>query len=498
MLAKRCKSCGQRFTNDAAFCPFDGESLEQDGSWDSVSDPLIGSVVDGRYEIQAALGEGGMGTVYRARHKAIGRVFAMKVLRQDLAREGELCARFIQEARAAATINHPNVVQITDYGTLPNATPYFVMEYLDGVSLSKLLRNGGPLPAARAVRLLLQIATGVGAAHRCGIVHRDLKPDNIIVIEESGREIVKILDFGVAKIAGSASMTRAGMVFGSPHYMSPEQASGQPVDHRADIYALGIIMYEMFTGRVPFEADTFMGVLTKHMFMEPERFSAKIGPACELGALEDITLRCLEKKPDNRFPTTEALAAAVEEVVQLGAGDDIGIRQSSAGSARNPMATFRLADELEPPRSYEISAARGLRSAADQRTRLAIVAMVAAFLLFVGALVTLIVVRSGASAAASASSVASVQSVPPIQSAAAVQSVATAEAVRVLSPPAAAVVAAPVSSGDHVAAAPTTAATPTVNRPGPQKKPRTPVDPNPSPPATKATSGGSDIVNPWN
>src|SRR5438046_476732 len=168
------------------------------------------------------------------------------------------------------------------------------MELLEGTPLSRLIRKGGPLPAALAVRILLQTASALAAAHAAGVIHRDLKPDNIHLAKNN---TVKILDFGVAKMAGAGRLTRTGMVFGTPHYMSPEQASGADVDHRADIYAFGIVMYEMFTGKVPFEADSYMGVLTKHMFMDPDPPSQVNEAARELGALEDVTLRCLEKRP---------------------------------------------------------------------------------------------------------------------------------------------------------------------------------------------------------
>ena len=418
LTAKRCKLCGQRFTNDAAFCPFDGEPLEvAPEAFRSADDPLIGKTIDGRYLVIESLGEGGMGTVYRVEHRALQRSFALKVLRRDLAREAELCSRFIQEARTAATINHPNVIQITDFGELPDGSPYFVMEYLTGLPLSALAQKGGPLPAARAVRLLTQIAAGIGAAHRAGVVHRDLKPDNVFVLQSaSGEDLVKLLDFGVAKVAGSARLTRTGMVFGSPHYMSPEQASGQPVDHRADIYALGVVMYELFTGHVPFEADTFMGVLTKHMFMAPERFTEKLGPCRELGALEDITLRCLEKKPENRYASAEELIAEIEEVVELGTGDHLDVRPSRAAYITRPSADFRLADELELPAAEEIQAVRALRSEQDVRYRWAIAAFGVAGVLLATAIVALVWVHRSQHepiAASAASESTPSLSVPP-------------------------------------------------------------------------------------
>ena len=506
LTAKRCKLCGQRFTNDAAFCPFDGEPLEDvPNDFTPAGDPLIGKVVDGRYVVKESLGEGGMGTVYRVEHRALQRSFAMKVLRRDLARERDLCTRFIQEARTAATINHPNVIQITDFGSLPDQTPYFVMEFLEGQPLATLIKNGGPLPAARAVRLLSQVAAGIGAAHQAGIVHRDLKPENVFVLTTpDGEDLVKLLDFGVAKVAGSAKLTRTGMVFGSPHYMSPEQASGQPVDHRADIYALGVVMYELFTGHVPFEADTYMGVLTKHMFMAPERFVEKVGASNELGALEDITLRCLEKKPENRYDTIEALIADVEETVQLGAGDELEVRPSRTGAPR-PSSDFRLADELELPGSDEVSVARALRSQHDSRYRWAALALAGAGLLLAAAIVALVLVRSdGASAAAR-------DEVAPQSSVSAVAVAAEVPATPSIEPDSPSGV--PEAGPTEAEVAPTPTPTPTRRRPPraytttkrsapPRTTPATEdapptKDPEPPPQPTKQPTSSDEIVNPW-
>ncbi len=503
LKAKRCKLCGQRFTNDAAFCPFDGEPLEIAPDTSSLADPLLGKVIDGRYDVLESLGEGGMGTVYRVRHRALQRPLAMKVLRRDLAREKDLGSRFIQEARTAATINHPNVVQITDFGNLPDGIPYFVMEFLDGEPLSTMVRNGGPLPAARAVRILVQIAAGVGAAHRAGIVHRDLKPDNIFVSQDpNGQDTVKLLDFGVAKVAGAAKLTRTGMVFGSPHYMSPEQASGQPVDHRADIYALGVVMYELFTGHVPFEADTFMGVLTKHMFVAPEPFVAKIGHSKELGALEDITLRCLEKKPEDRYATAEDLIAEVEEVVQVGSGDQLDVRPSRVDFRSRPSRDFRLADELELPATDEVNVLRALRSKQDMRYRWAILAVgIAGMLLACAIVVLVLVVFRAPDPKASAVDVEVVP--PPV-------ALATASASDVVD---AAPAPAPVDTTKDAGGEVEVAAPPPERPPKPPAK-RPPVVATPPPavatsdpgspaptatpkPTTKPPSTGSEIVNPW-
>jgi serine/threonine-protein kinase len=359
---KRCSSCGQRFSGEAAFCPFDGTKLEK-ATYDPLGDPLLGSTIDGRYEVMELLGEGGMGHVYEVRHVALDRRFAMKALRRDLARDDELAARFIQEAKATASVRHPNVVEITDFGKLPDGAPYFVMELLVGQTLGHVIKSGGPIPARRAVRIVKQVAGALAAAHAAGIVHRDLKPDNVFlvggVVGGSASDDVRVVDFGAAKIVGSSRVTRQGIVFGTPHYMSPEQASGQPVDHRADVYSLGIIMYEMFTGRVPFEADTYMGVLTQHMFVQPLRPSQVSPAARELGALEEITMVCLAKKPEERYASMEDLSAALDEVVQVRSDGHVQISPQLGSRPSKPPASlrYRMADELEPPSLAEMRVA---------------------------------------------------------------------------------------------------------------------------------------------
>ncbi|MEI9940445.1 MAG: serine/threonine-protein kinase [Pseudomonadota bacterium] len=346
-----CPHCAQHFSADGRFCPFDGEPLRPAPEWDPRSDALLGSVVDDRYEIGTVIGEGGMGVVYAARHRTLGKRFALKALRKDLATDREIAARFMQEARTAASVSHPGLVEITDFGKLPSGQPFFVMELLEGQSLAQLIRRGGPIPAARALGIIRQIADALGAAHDRSIVHRDLKPDNIHISPRTGeKDHVTIVDFGLAKVIGASRLTRAGMVFGTPHYMSPEQAQGDPTDHRADIYALGVVMYEMFTGRVPFEADSYMGVLTKHMYMAPTPPSQLVGIE-KLGVLEDIILRCLEKKPDHRYATLRELSR------------DLDLALNPKGPRppvlRHRRATPRslLADELELP-SREEHAAR--------------------------------------------------------------------------------------------------------------------------------------------
>ncbi|MCA9581367.1 MAG: serine/threonine protein kinase, partial [Myxococcales bacterium] len=234
-------------------------------------DKLIGRTIDGRYVVEKVLGEGGMGLVYRAKHTVLNKPLAIKVLRPDVSKDEEIIRRFRQEAQSATAIGNQHIIDIIDFGTLPDASTYFVMEFLDGRDLTHVVENDSPLSVERAVHITRQLCRALGAAHEAGIVHRDLKPDNIYLVRRGDDDsFVKVLDFGIAKVGGTTQkLTKAGAVFGTPHYMSPEQCSGADTDHRTDIYALGVIMYEMVTGKVPFEADNLMGILTKHMYEAP-------------------------------------------------------------------------------------------------------------------------------------------------------------------------------------------------------------------------------------
>ena len=238
-------------------------------------DPLIGKVLSERYRIVRKIGEGGMGAVYQAEHALIEKKIALKILFQDLTRRPDLVARFLQEAKSASRIGHENIIDISDFGQSPDGLVFIAMEYLDGQDLGKLLKQTGAMHWERARPILMQIAKGLRAAHGNGIIHRDMKPENVYLIQRDGRpDFVKVLDFGIAKIinadeAAVRALTQTGMIFGTPEYMSPEQAQGSPPDHRVDIYAVGCIMYHMLTGQVPFTADNFMGILTKHLLEAP-------------------------------------------------------------------------------------------------------------------------------------------------------------------------------------------------------------------------------------
>ncbi|MFP6685076.1 MAG: serine/threonine-protein kinase, partial [Polyangiaceae bacterium] len=260
------------------------------------------------------VGEGGMGRVYLAHHKIIGKPIAVKILHPELARDKEAVGRFVREAKAASSIGNPHIVDISDFGELDDGSTYFVMEYLDGEPLADLMERHGRLDHNLVYDIVLQLCDGLAAAHAQQIVHRDLKPENITLIKQGDREnFCKILDFGIAKVSTNTSkLTKAGSVFGTPHYMAPEQAAGAAVDHRADIYALGVMMYEMVAGELPFNADNFMGILTQHMYKAPVPIRALLhAPECPPG-LEAIILKCLSKQADARYQTAPDLAADIQ------------------------------------------------------------------------------------------------------------------------------------------------------------------------------------------
>jgi predicted Ser/Thr protein kinase len=279
-------------------------------------DPLIGRTLDGRYRIEKVLGEGGMGLVYAARHAMLNKPLAIKVLRPEVSKDVEVMQRFQQEAQSASAIGNHHIIEISDFGTLPDQSTYFVMEFLDGVSLTKAIEMEHPMRAERVIKIAKQLCEALGAAHERSIVHRDLKPDNVYLVKRgSENDFVKVLDFGIAKVGGASSkLTKAGQVFGTPHYMSPEQCAGANVDARTDIYALGIILYEMAAGRVPFDADNLMGILTKHMYEKPIA-PHEFPPPVEVPPnLEAVIMKCLEKSADVRYQSMAEMRADLESI----------------------------------------------------------------------------------------------------------------------------------------------------------------------------------------
>jgi serine/threonine protein kinase len=254
----------------------------------------------GEYEVAGKIGEGGMGTVYAAVHPLIGKKVAIKVLNAGLSEDPTVVQRFIQEARSVNQIGHRNIVDIFAFGQLDNGRHYYVMEFLKGVSLRKRMDAAEPLRYAEALHAVAEVLSALEAAHQAGVVHRDLKPDNIFLVEGRDERTVKLLDFGIAKLLGrgpSLSQTRTGATLGTPYYMAPEQCRSKAVDARSDLYAMGVIMYEIFAGRLPFPGPDHIDVINGHLSRTPPLPSefAEVP-----GDLEALILQCMEKEPDRR------------------------------------------------------------------------------------------------------------------------------------------------------------------------------------------------------
>ena len=286
-----------------------------------VEDPLIGRIMAERYLVEKKLGEGGMGAVYRATHRLLEKKVALKVLHGEFARKPDLVERFIQEAKSASRIRHENVIDISDFGVTSDGQVFFAMELLKGHDLHEEIakaRNAGELlPWSRSRPIFLQICAALIAAHGHGIIHRDLKPENIYLVDFLGQpDFVKLLDFGIAKMTevaeGDRKLTRTGMLFGTPEYMSPEQARGEVADVRVDVYAMACILFQLITGRVPFEADNFMSVLTLHLMEPPPQIPLAtldaVGAPYELAA---IITKGLEKDRNDRWQTIADFASAI-------------------------------------------------------------------------------------------------------------------------------------------------------------------------------------------
>jgi serine/threonine-protein kinase len=317
------------------------------------TDQIIGQTV-GNYLVTQKLGEGGMGSVYLAEHPTIGKKVALKILHAEFSTNPEVAERFFTEAKSVNAIGHPNIVDIVDYGVL-QAGPqgrdrlvYFIMEFLAGKTLSEVVRSESPLPPERALTIALQVADALAASHKTGIVHRDLKPDNIILIQRGrDRDFVKLLDFGIAKLTGSDGLsshkTKTGLVLGTPAYMSPEQCEGRAtVDHRTDVYALGVVLYEMLVGRVPFIGEGYGEILVQHLTQQPIPLSQyrMMSPH-----VEAVVLKALEKRPDMRYPTMDEFVRAMSDPVgYVEAHGGVGVfagRQLTPSSAPMP-STIRL------------------------------------------------------------------------------------------------------------------------------------------------------------
>lgn len=278
---------------------------------------LIGKTLEGKYEVRSILGEGGMAIVYKAYHTRMERVVVIKVMQGWLLSNKNAVERFERESKTTAKLAHPNIVTVFDYGVLNQKEPYLVMEYIKGESLGDKIARQGALPFATAAGIIIQICRGLQEAHSVGIIHRDLKPDNILLQDRSDRpDWVKIVDFGISHLVqGSKRLTKTGKMVGTPEYIAPEQLKDKPLDIRTDLYALGIILYETLTGRVPFEGESAESILMKHLLEPPPPLSLHNDDFAGGTPFDAIVTKALMKEPDERYQTATEFRLEVEEAL---------------------------------------------------------------------------------------------------------------------------------------------------------------------------------------
>jgi serine/threonine-protein kinase len=345
---KVCARCGARYPDDFNVCPRDASPL----TWANAppEDPYLGATLADTYRITRVVGEGGMGRVYEAQHTRLQhRRFAIKVMHAEYARYPELVQRFQREAEAASRVRHDNVIEVYDVGRTPEGRPYLVSELLEGDDLGALLKAERKLGPGLAVHVIRQVCAALGAAHAHSVVHRDVKPENVFLLGDRSRPHVKILDFGISKVdsAAGTNLTRTGMVMGTPAYMPPEQARGEKVDHRADVYSAGAILYRLVTGRTPFDTDDAASAITAVLTEEPPRPRAISPDVPE--ALELVIERAMAKDPDQRHASmlelSEALAPFDEPPADGAAALALaegGARPAAPAGALAPSATPAL------------------------------------------------------------------------------------------------------------------------------------------------------------
>ncbi len=321
-----CPQCDKEFPPETIECPDDGSVLVH-----AKPDKLIGTVFADKYEILSLLGEGGMSRVYKARHKFMKRIVAIKILHESATRDPAAKARFQQEAEASSALSHRNVVGVYDFGFTHNGQAYFVMDCLEGKSLAELLEDKVRLPVAQGIDYFLQACEGLEDAHGEGIVHRDIKPSNLVISQQKdGSDLVKLVDFGIAKVMKITEgekpqqLTQAGEIFGTPAYMSPEQCNGGKVDERSDIYSFGCLMYEALAGEPPLVGDTFINTVVKHISEKPKPFAEKTNNLNVPPHIEAVILKCLEKNPEDRYQSVKELKLAL---VDAAIADNVKLAQ---------------------------------------------------------------------------------------------------------------------------------------------------------------------------
>jgi serine/threonine-protein kinase len=377
-----CPVCGAAYGQETGFCARDGArtlDVEEASAVLADRDPLVRTLIGGRYRVLKRLGEGGMGVVYLAEHEAIEKRVAVKVLRDQYAQREDVVRRFQQEAKSASRIRHEGILEIFDFGRTEDGRFFLAMELLDGTDLAHILERENDVDPARTVRLGIRMARALYAAHQKGVIHRDMKPENVFVrVGDDGFERIKIVDFGIAQLRADGEkasdpeapvkhrkLTKTGMIFGTPEYMSPEQAAGRGIDQRIDVYALGIILFEMLTGRTPYDGATFMAILSAHL-MNPIPTLADFAPPgfhCSPD-LEAVVRRALAKDPVQRFHTMNELAEALlltpegamtEQRLSTEARSSQFPSGFGDGGANVPGTDYRMRSQRPPPQAHIIT-----------------------------------------------------------------------------------------------------------------------------------------------
>jgi serine/threonine protein kinase len=345
ILPKLCPQCGMRYPPEFNVCPKDAAELADAEESD---DELIGRVLAETYAIVRVVGEGGMGRVYEARHTRIGgKRFAVKLLHPEYARQPEVLSRFQREAESAASIQSPHVGDVYDVGRTQDGRPFIVAEFLEGRELADFLKDRGRLDVPLAVRIVRQICKALSAAHKLGIVHRDMKPENVFLVGDLSAPTAKVIDFGISKVAesGGQSLTKTGMIMGTPSYMSPEQAKGERVDHRTDVYATGAILYELVTGKRPFDKVDPTATIMSVLLEDPERPCA-INPTIP-ASLEMLIQRAMAKVADARYQSMDELDAELATFVERTATGQSVMPPPGASPARSNTTLGRAAMDTQ-------------------------------------------------------------------------------------------------------------------------------------------------------
>ncbi len=314
---------------------------------------MIGREIAGRYRILAKLGEGGMGTVYRAEQISLKRTVALKLLRPDVGNNAMLLRRFNAEAEAVAKLSHPNTVNIFDFGQDTDGSLFIAMEYIEGRSLRAAIHAEAPLPIRRALAIAVQVCSSIADAHSHSIIHRDLKPDNVMLQDRGrARDVVRVLDFGIAKLRDDTrathAMTQAGDMLGTPQYMAPEQIRAEAIDGRTDVYALGCMLYEMITARLPFEAPTVMALLSKHLLEQPPPPSQRRPDLGVPAIIDELVMGAMAKSPDHRPATMELLGEHITAILATLPGDPSQPSSGGVGVPYVPPAVARYETPAAP------------------------------------------------------------------------------------------------------------------------------------------------------